>query len=74
MLKNEKGITLAMLTLSVAILLMIAFTTILLVFDSGVISESNLIKQNNNNNNESMNSEASQVQEINRTEVVNNAN
>ncbi len=72
MIKNEKGITLAMLTLSVAILLMIAFTTILLVFDSGVISENDLIKQNNNN--ESINSEALQVQEINRTEVVNNTN
>lgn len=72
MLKDEKGITLAMLTLTVAILLLIAFTTVLLVFDnSGLFPVNNTIQNNITN---SLNIDDSQTQEINRTEAVNNEN
>ena len=72
MLKNEKGITLTMLTLTVAILLLIAFTTILLVFDnSGLFPVNNTIQNNITN---STNNEKIQTQEINQTEIVNNVN
>ena len=72
MLKNEKGITLAMLTLTVAILLLIAFTTILLVFDnSGLFPVNNTIQNNITN---STKNEKIETQEINQTEIVNNVN
>ena len=72
MLKNEIGITLAMLTLTVAILLLIAFTTISLVFDnSGLFPVNNTIQNNITN---STKNEKIETQEINQTEIVNNVN
>lgn len=71
MFKKEEGITLAMLTLTVAILLMIAFATVLIVFDSGFFSDNNVNDITKNTNIEIVNNEESDTQEINRTEATN---
>lgn len=72
MLKGQEGVTLAMLSLSVVILLMIAFTTILLVFDSGIFptNETNQITQDTNN--QVINEQTTDKEQlINRTEAIN---
>ena len=73
MFKKEEGITLAMLSLTVVILLVIVFATIMLVFDSGIFSDNTTEEITQNTNTEIVNNGESETQEINRTEVVNNA-
>jgi len=68
MLKKEEGMTLAMLSLFVVILLMIIFTTILLVFDSGIITINNTENINQNNYSENETNVQQITQEINSVE------
>jgi len=68
MLKKEEGMTLAMLSLFVVILLMIIFTTILLVFDSGIITINNTENINQNNYSENESNVQQITQEINSVE------
>ena len=68
MLKKEEGMTLAMLSLFVVILLMIIFTTILLVFDSGIITINNTENINQNNYSENESNVQQITQEINTVE------
>ena len=72
MFKNEEGITLAMLSLTVAILLIIVFATILLVFDSGIFPDNTTEGIAQNTNTEIVNNGGPETQQINRTEAVNN--
>lgn len=72
MLKGQEGVTLAMLSLSVVILLMIAFTTILLVFDSGIFPTNETKQITQDTNNQVINEQTTdKEQPINRTEAIN---
>ena len=71
MFKKEEGITLAMLSLTVVILLIIIFATIMLVFDSGIFPDNTIDETVQNNNTEVINNEETVIQEINRAEAVN---